>query len=75
MPAQSDFASRLNSAKGMIRVIDDGHGMTHDECHYLLFERHATSKLKTADDCYRSQRSDFAGRRWPSIAAVSAAFA
>ena len=29
----------------MIRVIDDGHGMTHDDA-LLAFERHATSKLR-----------------------------
>ncbi len=33
----------------MIRVIDDGHGMTHDDA-LLAFERHATSKLRSADD-------------------------
>jgi DNA mismatch repair protein MutL len=31
--------------KRMIRVIDDGHGMTHDDA-LLAFERHATSKLR-----------------------------
>src|SRR6201987_6238417 len=35
--------------KRMIRVIDDGRGMTHDDA-LLAFERHATSKLRTADD-------------------------
>ncbi|MGB2635663.1 MAG: ATP-binding protein, partial [Candidatus Acidiferrum sp.] len=32
--------------KRMIRVIDDGHGMAHDDA-LLAFERHATSKLRT----------------------------
>src|SRR6266403_1372495 len=32
--------------KRMIRVIDDGHGMTHDDA-LLAFERHATSKLRS----------------------------
>src|SRR5712672_764301 len=35
--------------KRMIRVIDDGHGMGHDDA-LLAFERHATSKLRSADD-------------------------
>ena len=33
--------------KRMIRVVDDGCGMTHDDA-LLAFERHATSKLRTA---------------------------
>src|SRR5258708_38417943 len=35
--------------KRMIRVIDDSHGMTHDDA-LLAFERHATSKLRSAAD-------------------------
>jgi len=49
--------------KRMIRVIDDGHGMTHDDA-LLAFERHATSKLKAADDCSRSRHWVFAVRRF-----------
>src|SRR5260370_26366739 len=32
--------------KRMIRIIDDGHGMSHDDA-LLAFERHATSKLRS----------------------------
>src|SRR5712691_11519032 len=35
--------------KRMIRVIDDGYGMSHDDA-LLAFERHATSKLRSAAD-------------------------
>src|SRR5712692_7191611 len=35
--------------KRLIRVADDGCGMSHDDA-LLAFERHATSKLRTADD-------------------------
>jgi DNA mismatch repair protein MutL len=56
--------------KRMIRVIDDGHGMTHDDA-LLAFERHATSKLRTADDLLTIATLGFRGEALPSIAAVS----
>ena len=56
--------------KHMIRVTDDGHGMTHDDA-LLAFERHATSKLKTADDLLSIATLGFRGEALPSIAAVS----
>ena len=56
--------------KRLIRVIDDGHGMTHDDA-LLAFERHATSKLKTADDLGAIATLGFRGEALPSIAAVS----
>ena len=54
----------------MIRVIDDGHGMAHDDA-LLAFERHATSKLRTADDLLSIATLGFRGEALPSIAAVS----
>src|SRR6266581_3673139 len=56
--------------KRIIRVIDDGHGMTHDDA-LLAFERHATSKLKTADDLLSISTLGFRGEALPTIAAVS----
>src|SRR5215470_14810168 len=56
--------------KRMIRVTDDGHGMTHDDA-LLAFERHATSKLKTADDLLSIATLGFRGEALPSMAAVS----
>jgi len=56
--------------KRMIRVIDDGHGMTHDDA-LLAFERHATSKLRTADDLLSIATLGFRGEAMPTIAAVS----
>src|SRR6201987_1604108 len=56
--------------KRMIRVIDDGHGMTHDDA-LLAFERHATSKRKTADDLITISTLGFRGEALPSIASVS----
>jgi len=56
--------------KRIIRVIDDGHGMSHDDA-LLAFERHATSKLRNADDLLSIATLGFRGEALPSIAAVS----
>jgi len=56
--------------KRMIRVIDDGHGMAHDDA-LLAFERHATSKLRSADDLLSIATLGFRGEALPTIAAVS----
>jgi DNA mismatch repair protein MutL len=59
-----------SGGKRMIRVIDDGHGMTHDDA-LLAFERHATSKLRSADDLLSIATLGFRGEALPTIAAVS----
>jgi DNA mismatch repair protein MutL len=59
-----------SGGKRMIRVIDDGHGMTHDDA-LLAFERHATSKLRSADDLMSIATLGFRGEAMPTIAAVS----
>lgn len=56
--------------KRMIRVIDDGQGMAHDDA-LLAFERHATSKLRNADDLLSITTLGFRGEALPTIAAVS----
>src|SRR6266481_2837983 len=56
--------------KRMIRIIDDGHGMSHDDA-LLAFERHATSKLRSADDLLSIPTLGFRGEALPTIAAVS----
>ncbi len=56
--------------KKLIRVVDDGLGMMRDDA-LLAFERHATSKLRTADDLLSVATLGFRGEALPSIAAVS----
>ncbi len=59
-----------SGGKRMIRVIDDGSGMSHDDA-LLAFERHATSKLRTADDLLSIATLGFRGEALPSIASIS----
>jgi len=56
--------------KRLIRVADDGCGMTHDDA-LLAFERHATSKIRSAEDLFEISTLGFRGEALPSIAAVS----
>ncbi len=56
--------------KRLIRIVDDGQGMTHDNA-LLAFERHATSKIRTAEDLFEISTLGFRGEALPSIAAVS----
>ena len=68
--ARSIRVEAESGGKRMVRVIDDGSGMGHDDA-LLAFERHATSKLRTADDLLSIATLGFRGEALPSIAAVS----
>jgi DNA mismatch repair protein MutL len=54
----------------LIRMSDDGHGMNRDDA-LLAFERHATSKLRTANDLLSIATLGFRGEALPSIASVA----
>ena len=59
--------------KRLISVVDDGEGMTRDDA-ITAFERHATSKLRTADDLETITTLGFRGEALPSIASVARLF-
>ncbi len=54
----------------LIRIADDGCGMSRDDA-LLAFERHATSKLRTANDLLAIATLGFRGEALPSIASVA----
>jgi len=56
--------------KKQVRVEDDGHGMTPEDAR-LAIERHATSKIRRADDLAAIVTLGFRGEALPSIASVS----
>ena len=56
--------------KKLIQITDNGCGMVRDDA-MLAFERHATSKLKNAEDLLSMSTLGFRGEALPSIASVS----
>src|SRR5450755_114720 len=56
--------------KKLIQIIDNGCGMVRDDA-MLAFERHATSKIKNAEDLLSVATLGFRGEALPSIASVS----
>ena len=60
----------VDAGRTSIQVIDDGKGMSETDAR-LSFERHATSKIRQADDLFSLHTMGFRGEALPSIAAVA----
>lgn len=58
------------AGKTLIQVIDNGKGMSVTDAR-LSFERHATSKIKSAEDLFNLNTKGFRGEALASIAAIS----
>ena len=60
----------IDAGRTLIQVIDDGQGMSETDAR-LAFERHATSKIRKADDLFALHTMGFRGEALPSVAAVA----
>lgn len=59
-----------DAGRTLIQVIDNGKGMSATDAR-MAFERHATSKIRSADDLFALHTMGFRGEALPSIAAIS----
>jgi DNA mismatch repair protein MutL len=59
-----------DAGKILIRVIDNGRGMTENDAR-MCFERHATSKIENAEQLFAIRTKGFRGEAMASIAAVA----
>lgn len=59
-----------DAGKTLVQVIDNGKGMSNTDAR-LSFERHATSKIRTADDLFQLHTKGFRGEALASIAAIA----
>ncbi len=59
-----------NSGKTLIHVLDNGKGMSETDAR-MSFERHATSKIRTAQDLFNIRTMGFRGEALASIASIA----
>jgi DNA mismatch repair protein MutL len=59
-----------DAGRTLIQVIDNGKGMSVTDAR-MAFERHATSKIRNADDLFSLNTMGFRGEALPSIAAIA----
>ena len=59
-----------DAGRTLIQVIDNGKGMSATDAR-MAFERHATSKIRSADDLFGLHTMGFRGEALPSIAAIA----
>lgn len=59
-----------DAGKTLVQIIDDGKGMSMTDAR-MSFERHATSKIRTAEDLFKIRTMGFRGEALASIAAVA----
>lgn len=59
-----------DAGKTLIQVVDNGNGMSASDA-ILCFERHATSKVRKADDLFKLTTKGFRGEALASIAAIA----
>ena len=59
-----------NGGIALIKITDDGCGIAEDDME-IAFERHATSKIRTADDLQDIMTMGFRGEALASVAAIS----
>ncbi len=59
-----------DAGKTMLQVIDNGTGMSETDAR-MAFERHATSKIRNAEDLFSLHTMGFRGEALPSICAIS----
>ena len=59
-----------DAGRTLVQVVDNGIGMSPTDAR-LAFERHATSKIRVADDLFSLQTKGFRGEALASIAAIA----